>query len=124
MTSHIADRTPIGLAVYEILREARANEQSECRDTVRYSFFRPVTISVGPNSFAAFSREVSEVGIGLLHNVELASGPIEVCIPTDQEYSVRIRTDILWCSPIGEGWYISGGKFIGIAGIRTNDAPA
>ncbi len=124
MTIEVADRTPIGLAVYEILREARANEKLECRDTVRYSFFRPVVVHVGSFSFSAFSREVSEIGIGLLHNVDLPQGPVDVCIPTDQEYSVRIRTDILWCSPIVEGWYISGGKFIDIAGIRTNDATA
>lgn len=119
MTTDVGDRTPIGLAVYEILREARANEQAECRDAVRYSFFRPVVINIGSNSFSAFSREVSEVGIGLLHNAKLALGEVEICIPTDQDYSVRIRTHILWCSPIGDGWYISGGRFVGIAGIRT-----
>jgi hypothetical protein len=112
---------PLGTAVYEILREARDNDKRECREAVRYSFFRPVTISIAANSFTAFSREVSEVGIGLMHNMRLSPGEVEVSIPTDQGYSVRIRTDVLWCSPIGDGWFISGGKFISITGIRPHE---
>ena len=84
---------------------------------MRYSFFRPIVIHFGRQRIAAFSREVSELGIGLLHNADLTLGEVEIGIPTEEGYSVRIRTNILWCEPCGEGWFISGGTFIGIAGI-------
>ncbi len=120
VSTEMEKQGPLGTAVYEILREARANNSRECRSAVRYSFFRPVTVNVDGNSLSAFSREVSEVGIGLLHNARLASGEVEISIPSDQGYSVCIRTDILWCTPIGDGWFISGGTFSSIVGIRPH----
>jgi hypothetical protein len=44
-------------------------------------------------------------------------GEVEVAMPTEQGYSVHIRTKIQWCNSLGEGWYISGGQFIGITRI-------
>jgi hypothetical protein len=117
MSASVEEVKPLGTAVYEILREARAGQKREYREKVRYSFFRPVTINVGTKSFSAFSREVSECGIGLLHSTELQPGLVEVTIPTEQGYSVRIRTNLLWCHAAGEGWYISGGEFREIVGI-------
>lgn len=117
----VEEKKPLGTAVYEILREARAGEKLEYRETVRYSFFRPVTIHAGTKSFSAFSREVSERGIGLLHSAELQPDNVEVIIPTEQGYSVRIRTQLLWTHPCGEGWYISGGEFLEIVGILAGD---
>src|SRR5262245_54032471 len=113
----VEPRKPLGMAIYDILREAQANDKREGRCTVRYSFFRPVVIHIGDRTFSGFSREVSELGIGLLHKIELPPGDIELRIASEQGYSVRIRTRILWCSPCGEAWYISGGEFVGIAGI-------
>lgn len=107
----------LGLAVYQILREARACEETERREMVRYAFFRPVTIYIGKTPLSGFCREVSETGIGLLHNAELTPSEIEIAIPTEQGFSVHIRTQITWCTRCGEGWYISGGEFIGIARV-------
>lgn len=122
MSAIVEETKPLGTAVYEILREARAGQKREYRDMVRYSFFRPVIIRVGTTCFSAFSREVSERGIGLLHSAELQPGSIEVTIPTEQGYSVRIRTQLLWVQPCGEGWYISGGEFREIVGILAGPA--
>lgn len=122
MSAIVEEKKPLGVAVYEILREARASQKHEYRETVRYSFFRPVTICVGQKTYSAFSREVSECGIGLLHSAELQTGMVEVTIPTEQGYSVRIRTQLLWCQPCGEGWNISGGEFREIVGILAGGA--
>lgn len=119
MTIAVEDK-PLGLAVYEILREAQEGEKKEYRQAIRYSFFRTITISDGDKTFSGFSREVSETGIGMLHNAELSSGEVEVTIPTQQGYSVRLRTRVVWCAPCGDGWYISGGEFVGIAGIAAH----
>ena len=113
----VEERKPFGLAVYDIIREAQAGAIGERRDTVRYSFFRPVIIQSGKARHAGFSREVSETGIGLLHSTKLPPGDVEVSIPTEKGYSIRIRTRIVWCIASGEGWYISGGEFLGISGI-------
>jgi len=101
--------------VHKILSEARANAKKEMRDDVRYPYFRPVTIDIGKFRLSGFSREVSERGIGLLHNMVLALGEVEVTISTEEGYSVQVRTQIGWCNPCGEGWYISGGTFVGIS---------
>ena len=76
-----------------------------------------MTIDIGKFRLSGFSREISETGIGLLHNAELRNSEVEVTIPTEQGYSVQIRTEIVWCTPCGEGWYISGGRFLGITRI-------
>ena len=92
------------LEVYRILSEARASAKKEMRDEVRYPFFRPVTIDIGEFHLSGFSREVSERGIGLLHNTILALGEVEVAISIKEGYSVQVRTQIGWCNPCGEGW--------------------
>ena len=85
---------------------------------MRHAFFRPVSIEVDDgHQYSAFSREISSSGIGLIHNVELPDGDVEITISSEQGYSIRVRTNIMWCQPCGEGWYISGGKFVGIAAI-------
>jgi hypothetical protein len=108
------------LDVYKILSEARANAQREMRGEVRYPFFRPVTIDVGKFRLSGFSREVSEGGIGLLHDTVLALGEVEVTILTEEGYSVQVRTQIGWCNPCGKGWFVSGGTFVGISRVARN----
>ena len=102
------------LEIYKILSEARANAKKEMRDEVRYPFFRPVTIDIGEIRVSGFSREVSERGIGLLHNTVLALGEVKVTISIKEGSFAQVRTKIGWCNPCGEGWYISGGTFVGI----------
>jgi hypothetical protein len=86
----------------------------------RYPFFRRISLQApGGQGAVAFSREISAVGIGLLHNVQLTPGEVELAIPSRRGYSIRVRTKILWCQPCGEGWYISGGQFVGTAVVQT-----
>jgi hypothetical protein len=107
-----------GMAIHELILEARQDERNERRSTARYSFFRRVSIHAeGKSLCTAFTREISTVGIGLLHNIELVPSEIEITIPSKRGHSVRVRTRIVWCHPCGEGWYISGGDFLGITRI-------
>src|SRR5262245_32337401 len=119
MASVMMEAPALGEVVYNILREAQATPAHDLRSKVRYPFFRPVSILIGDKDISAFSREVSEVGVGLLHAMALDASEVEVVIPTEQGYSVRIRTRIHWCHPCGEGWFLSGGEFLAIAGIAT-----
>jgi len=107
-----------GKAIYQLIVEAKAAQKTDRRVEVRYAFFRPVSIDMdGGRRYSAFTREISETGIGLIHNMDLADGEVEISIRSDLGYSIRVRTEMLWCQACGEGWYISGGRFLGIASI-------
>lgn len=107
-----------GKAIYQLIVEAQSKENKDRRRDVRYAFFRPVSIDVdGGQRYSAFSREISSSGIGLIHNVELSNGEVEITVSSESGYSIRVRCKIMWCQPCGEGWFISGGKFVGIAAI-------
>jgi hypothetical protein len=81
-------RTP-GKAIYQLLAEARDNEK-HARRANRCAFFRPVTIRMeGDRHYAAFSRDISELDIGLLHNFELKLGDVGIAISSDQRRRVR-----------------------------------
>lgn len=108
-----------GMAIHELILEAHQDNQRDRRSAARYPFFRPVSIRLEGLAPVAFSREISTLGIGLLHNAELSRGEIEVAIPSKRGYSIRVRVRIMWCQPCGEGWYISGGQFVGAATTIT-----
>jgi hypothetical protein len=111
------ERSP-GKAIYQLIVEAQNAENRDRRRDVRYAFFRPVSIEVEDgHQYSAFSREISAAGIGLIHDIDLSDREVEITISSEQGYSIRVRCRILWCQPCGEGWYISGGKFVGIAAV-------
>jgi hypothetical protein len=105
-----------GRAIYRLIVEAQNNEKKDRRREVRFAFFRPVSILAdNGHKFSAFSREISASGIGLIHNVALDRGEVEISILHEQGYAIRVRSEIVWCTACGEGWYISGGRFVGVA---------
>ena len=108
-----------GMAIHELVIEAHDEGKRERRADVRYPFFRPVSLSVAGRRHAGFSREISATGVGLLHNFPIPPGDFEVAIPSRRGHSVRVRTRLVWCRPCGEGWYISGGQFVGITSVEA-----
>ena len=109
----------LGHAVHRLLTEAREldyQEQAERRSKVRYPFFRAVTLVADADgrNYSAFTRDISRSGVGLLHSMRLQMGPATLAVPSEQT-GMRARIDIVWCRPCGEGWYISGAEFIGLA---------
>jgi hypothetical protein len=111
---YMLDTPQAGMAIHELILEAHQDNLRDRRTAARYPFFRRVSIR-SKFPVVAFSREISTVGVGLLHNVELTPGEVEVSIPSRRGYAIRVRTRIVWCQPCGEGWYISGGQFMGVA---------
>lgn len=98
-----------------LMFEARSDDQLDRRGAARYPFFRPVRIVPAEGRLAehtAFTRELSTTGVGLLHNVRLRPGLVTIALRTQDGDEVRLPTEILWCRPCGDGWYVSGGKFI------------
>ena len=105
----------LGRTIFRLINEANLDERPDRRQTSRRPFSRPVQIVLnGSDSvFPGFTRDISPVGIGLLHDFPIDSGQVIVTIENPSGL-VSIRTEILWCLPAREGWYQSGGRFIDV----------
>jgi hypothetical protein len=114
MSNRVEEPVQAGEAIYGLIVEADNDDKKDLRAEVRFPFFRSLSIRVDGGSYSAFSRDISDSGIGLLHNFELKPGEVEISIPSKNGWTVRVRTQIIWSSMCGEGWYVSGGHFIGL----------
>lgn len=105
------------------IREAAGETAGNQRHNKRYPFFRPVTITIGESQATkhlAFARDIATKGIGLLHNLPLPTDRLllsipKAPIPTAEDHRIDVNIDITWCKPCAEGWYLSGGRFVGLA---------
>ncbi|MGD9722465.1 MAG: PilZ domain-containing protein [Pirellulales bacterium] len=119
MTVQTPDKIRGAMAIHELVLEAYDEGKRERRVETRYPFFRSVSLHVDGRCHTGFSREISAHGIGLMHDVELAPGELEVSLPSRRGHTVRMRVRILWCRSCGDGWHISGGQFVDIKGYDT-----
>lgn len=120
MSHGVKDHPRAGMGIHELVVEAHQDVRKDRRAETRYPFFRQIVLEAPDGQpCVAFSREISAVGIGLFHNVQLTTGDVELSIPSKRGYSIRVRTRILWCQPCGEGWFISGGQFVGTAFVSS-----
>jgi hypothetical protein len=105
----------IASALGPVLEEARQGVGEEDRSSARHPFFRPVTVTLKDGTrCSAFSRDLSETGIGLMHSADLPMDDVEIRILTGLAYSVNVQTRIVWCHQSERGWYMSGGQFISV----------
>ena len=118
-----AAKRPIAEALKEVpasvleFLEASQNRTDERRTAVREPFFRGVTLELTVagklQERSCFSRDISPKGIGLLHNFALEQGEkVVLTIHSDCLGRIRVRSEIMWCTPAGEGWYVSGARFL------------
>jgi hypothetical protein len=101
-------------AIRLLLREAREGED-ERRAERRMPFFVPVRFSPardGGRQFTCFSRDISATGMGLLHSEAVEPGEVVLTIPIKSCGDIRIRSEIVWCQPCGEGWFMIGARFV------------
>jgi hypothetical protein len=69
------------------------------------------------NIVEAMTREISRLGIGLLHRGSVSPGEVTVKMASEtREYTYRVALD--WCVPCDNGMFMSGGRFLG----REEDA--
>ncbi len=97
----------------QCLQEAMA-ERNERRAQRRKPFFRRVQIvrsDAAPVTDTVFCRDVSQTGIGLLHDGHLAPGDqFTLAIPLlGRSLELHCQTD--WCVPITDRWYSSGNDY-------------
>jgi hypothetical protein len=97
--------------LHELVLQAETDFNNDRRSEPRYPFFRPVSVRFDGKNFSAFTREISVSSIGLLHNMELPLEEVEIIVAGKQQV---LRAWIERCESCGEGWYLSGGTFVGI----------
>lgn len=94
---------------------AAAQGHADRRVDPRHAFFTTVTLRSDSNPsvvVSAFSREISRSGIGLLHAAPVFAKELyEVDIRIVDVRVVR-RAQVIWCRAVGDGWYLSGIRFV------------
>lgn len=96
-----------------LFNETKVTE--ERRGELRVPFFRPVSITFRddePRTVAAFSRDLSPTGMGLVHCAPLELGEVILTVPVTDGQPLSFHTEIRWVQPFGEDWYISGARFL------------
>jgi PilZ domain len=106
--------------VQQLLSMAAKEAWQDRRAEFRFAFFRPVSLEMNGKTYAAFSRDISLSAIGLIHNMELPLGKVEITVPTESGRTVKLKARIERCESCGPGWYISGGEFTGIKAALIN----
>jgi len=93
----------------------------ERRRNGRYPYFQPVMIQLkdSPELYSAFTRDVSPSGIGLLHWMPIHPQPMTVITSLGDGTDLRLSVKVAWCVPCGEGWYISGGRFMDVEQLEA-----
>ena len=57
------------------------------------------------------TREISRLGIGLLHRGSLSPGEVAVKMASEtRHYEYRVLVE--WCHPCDNGMFMSGGRFL------------
>ena len=103
------------VAIPELVEEAEATNRADQRSERRFPYFRAVSVIVGESgerNYSAFSKDISQGGMGLLHSMPLESGKATLRVCDDEGGALVLPCEIKWCKPAGEGWYLSGAAFI------------
>ena len=104
------------------VQEAADAAASDRRLQQRHPFFRAITIITNGehgSKLSAFSRDISLSGIGLIHSMPLGTGRVTLKIPLTARHRLEIITEIGWCAPAGEGWYLSAGTFLRLSAYQV-----
>ena len=103
-------------AISRLLRENQQQLLRERRSVQRKPFVRPVAVRSGPELLVqakAFSRDLSNIGIGLICDREWDIGTVATLeIHSISGHPVRIRCDLRWSESFGRGWYSTGWRFL------------
>jgi hypothetical protein len=112
-------------AIDLLISEAKIVEEQ--RTEPRVHFLRPVKLSImvpAPQQVSALSRDLSPFGIGLLHTMPLEPQEVVVHMPLGHGGKLHLRAKIEWCDELGEDYFLSGGRFLGVASRSKYDAEA
>lgn len=100
-----------------LLLEAQRSKFSERRTEPRHPFVRPVQITLSDGtSTAAFAKDMSQQGIGVITDFDLANGTVAtLSIHSTSMYPVHLKSELRWSDKFGKGWFSTGWKFLASA---------
>lgn len=95
-----------------LLDDARREEAGQ-RSRDRIPFIHPVVIELSEDGrrISGLTRDISAMGIGLVHGVEVDPQRVIVEARSSSDQVFRLDVDILWSVSCGAGWHFSGGLF-------------
>lgn len=97
-------------SIDRLIDHAQVQAAQDDRQGQRFPLFQPVMLRRGARLMSAFSRDISENGIGLLHDMPIG-GEYTISIHDPAGCKYELTGVVLWCHPCGQGWYISGMQF-------------
>ena len=78
----------------------------------RTPFIHPVVIRLANDRrISAVTRDISPLGIGLLHGGDIAPQIVEIEARLADDSAIQLSVELLWCMNYGAGWHFSGGIF-------------
>lgn len=82
------------------------------RSQQREAFHRPATVILPDGSRqAAFLRDISRDGIGLVHREPIEATAVQIIIEFSTGCRVQVAAEIVWCGPC-QGYYASGVRLL------------
>ena len=98
----------------ELLEESQAEVPDERRSVARKPFAHPVKILTGRGeTHDGCSKDISKNGISILTRFEWRQNTIAtLTIHSLKGRDVTIKAEARWCQLFGEGWYLSGWRFV------------
>jgi hypothetical protein len=104
-------------AINELLHEDSQFDRNEDRSAMRENLVRPITIEdrESGEKIAAFSRNASASGIGLITNLPIPERRVAVlCIERLYGPDTFMLAVCRWCKSYGKNWHFSGWQFINL----------
>ena len=110
MTTTLSALIQLPPRVELLIEQAKDQAAQDKRTEQRYPFFQPVTLRRGSQHLAAFSRDISESGMGLLHDMPIG-GEYTIAVHDPDGCAYDLTGVVMWCRSCGQGWYLSGVRF-------------
>lgn len=103
--------------VDDLFLEDRRKEQLDRRAATREAFCRPVEIRVQELSrtISGITSNLSALGIGIITSEEIPECTAKIEVFTERAVASPILSELRWCRPFGNGWFVSGWKFVQVA---------
>ena len=101
--------------VDDLFAEDRRSQQADRRAVNRVLFCRPVQIRARDwkHTISGITNNLSAIGVGIITLEaipEFSSAKIDIFSETVRQST--ILSELRWCKPFGNGWFVSGWKFV------------
>lgn len=95
-----------------VLESIEKSPGTHVREAERLELSVPAEITTHRgNTVSAMTREISRLGIGLLHRGSLNPGEVTVRMASEtRQFEYRVLIE--WCHPCEGGMFLSGGRFL------------